>query len=121
MRLTIVCKQSQFKLISLYYSNEAKPYQTIQTSSIRYIFSKQLSESRRNALSEELETTRVQCEASERNRRKADAETQDAINRISDLTSQVNTLTNERRRLDGELAVVMGDLEDLSGSKAVSI
>ncbi|KAM7535829.1 hypothetical protein Aperf_G00000098726 [Anoplocephala perfoliata] len=77
----------------------------------------QLSESRRQTATEELEVLRVQSEASERGRRKAESETQEIINRLSEVNAQVNSLTADKRRLEGELAIAQGDIEDLNGSK----
>lgn len=62
---------------------------------------------------------RVQLEASERSRRKAESETQEITNRVSELNTQVNNLTADKRRLEGELAIAQGDIEDLNGSKLV--
>lgn len=62
---------------------------------------------------------RVQLEASEKSRRKAESETQEVTTRVSELNAQVNGLTADKRRLESELTIALGDIEDLNGTKLV--
>lgn len=84
------------------------------------IGSDQICENRRNALNDEVETLRSQLEVTERLKRKTEEDSVETVNRIAELTNQINTLTTERRKLEGQVSVLQGDLEDAAGAKEVS-
>ena len=49
---------------------------------------------------------------SERNRKNAENELADTSARLSEVTLQVTSLTNDKRRLEGDLAAMQSDLDD---------
>ncbi|VDD75996.1 unnamed protein product, partial [Mesocestoides corti] len=72
----------------------------------------QASERKRLAIASELEEVRSQLELSDRARKNAESELNDANTRISELTMTVNTLTNDKRRLEGDIGVMQADLDE---------
>lgn len=67
----------------------------------------------------EADDLRNQLEASERARKNAENEAQELGGRVSELTLHVNTLINDKRRLEGDLGVIQGDLDDAINAKQV--
>lgn len=81
----------------------------------------QVSERKRIALASEVEEIRSQLELSDRARKNAESELNDANGRISELTLSVNTLTNDKRRLEGDIGVMQGDLDEAVNARKVPL
>ena len=79
----------------------------------------QASERKRIALTSEIEEIRSQLELSDRARKNAESELNDANGRVSELTMTVNTLTNDKRRLEGDIGVMQGDLDEAVNARKV--
>jgi len=72
-----------------------------------------IAERRANALHGELEESRTLLEQSDRGRRHAETELNDAKEQISSLTSLNSTLGASKRKLDGEMQALQADLEEM--------
>lgn len=81
----------------------------------------QASERKRIAITAELEEIRSQFELADRARKNAESELNDANVRISELTITINSLTNDKRRLEGDIGVMQGDLDEAVNARKVSI
>lgn len=79
----------------------------------------QVSERKRITITAELEEVRSQLELSDRARKNAESELNDANTRISELTLMVNTLTNDKRRLEGDIGIMQGDLDEAVNARKV--
>lgn len=66
-----------------------------------------------------MEELRGALEASDRARKHAENEMNEAQARVSELTMQVNTLTNDKRRLEGDIGVMQGDMDEAINAKQV--
>lgn len=80
----------------------------------------QMSENRRATLADEVDTLRNQLELIERLKRKCEEDAAENVSRIGDLNSQISNFTNERRKLEGQLSVLQGDMDDAVGAKEVA-
>jgi chromosome segregation ATPase len=60
----------------------------------------------------EVETIRTQYESSERARKHAENEAGEAGSKVSEMTLIVNTLTSEKRHMEGDLSVMQADLDE---------
>ncbi|CAH8831109.1 unnamed protein product [Trichobilharzia szidati] len=81
----------------------------------------QICENRRSALSNEVDSLRSQLEITERLKRKLEEESSENMSKFGGLTIQINNLTAERRKLEGQIAILQGDLDDVTGAKDVAI
>merc|ERR1719228_2400536 len=80
-----------------------------------------ISERKRIALGQELEDARSLLEAAERARKNAQDELTEVNIRISELSIQITALTNDKRRMEGELGALQSDLDDaLNGQHAAN-
>lgn len=70
------------------------------------------SEKRRIALTSELEDCRSALENSERGRKGAEAERDEATSRVSELNIHITSLSNEKRRLEGDNTGLLAELEE---------
>ncbi|VDQ09503.1 unnamed protein product [Trichobilharzia regenti] len=60
-------------------------------------------------------------EITERLKRKLEEESSENMSKFGGLTIQINNLTAERRKLEGQIAILQGDLDDVTGAKDVAI
>ncbi|ROT72642.1 myosin heavy chain type 1 [Penaeus vannamei] len=72
-----------------------------------------IAERRFNALHGELEESRTLLEQSDRGRRHAETELNDAREQINNFTNQNTALTASKRKLEGEMATLQADLEEM--------
>ncbi|KAH3838862.1 paramyosin-like isoform X1 [Dreissena polymorpha] len=78
-----------------------------------------VSERKRIALATELEDVRTLLESAERARKNAENELQDATVRVSELSIQITSITNDKRRMEADIAAMQADLDDaLNGRTA---
>ncbi|XP_018649677.1 putative paramyosin [Schistosoma mansoni] len=80
----------------------------------------QITEHKRLQLANEIEEIRSTLENLERLRKHAETELEEAQSRVSELTIQVNTLTNDKRRLEGDIGVMQADMDDAINAKQAS-
>ncbi|KAK4472912.1 hypothetical protein MN116_004118 [Schistosoma mekongi] len=80
----------------------------------------QICESRRSVLANEAEGLRCQLEITEKLKRKLEEESCENMSKFGGLTLQVNNLTIEKRRLESQVAVLQGDLDDATSAKNVA-
>ncbi|VEL24416.1 unnamed protein product [Protopolystoma xenopodis] len=76
-----------------------------------------VSERKRITLQGELEEMRSLVENAERARKHAESELTEAHSRISELTIQITTISNDKRRLEGDIGVMQADLDDAINAK----
>ncbi|XP_042858718.1 myosin heavy chain, muscle-like [Penaeus japonicus] len=74
-----------------------------------------IAERRFNALHGELEESRTLLEQSDRGRRHAETELNDAREQINNFTNQNAGLTASKRKLEGEMHTLQADLEEMLG------
>lgn len=76
-------------------------------------------ERKRIALTTELEDIRSLLETSERARKNAENELGDAGSRVSELTISITALTNDKRRMEGDMSAMQADLDEaVNGRRA---
>ncbi len=72
----------------------------------------QASERRANILAGEIEDLRTQLETTERGRKVADGELQEAVDRVSELSSTNSSIASMKRKLETDIQTMQTDLED---------
>jgi len=74
-------------------------------------------ERKRIALQTELEDVRALLETSERARKNAEGELHECSSRINELTINITAMSNDKRRLEADLAAMHGDLDEAMNAR----
>nr|XP_053645271.1 myosin heavy chain, muscle-like [Cherax quadricarinatus] len=72
-----------------------------------------IAERRANAINAELEESRSLLEQSDRGRRQAEAELREVLEQVNSFSSQNNTLSLSKRKLEGEMTTLQADLDEM--------
>ncbi|XP_067673666.1 myosin heavy chain, striated muscle-like [Haliotis asinina] len=80
----------------------------------------QTLERRCNILKGENEEMRTSLESSERARKAAEVELNDATDRVNELTVQMTSISSQKRKFDNEIAAMMSDLDDMNNQLKTS-
>ncbi|KAK3868077.1 hypothetical protein Pcinc_026512 [Petrolisthes cinctipes] len=72
-----------------------------------------IAERRTNALTGELEESRSLLEQSDRGRRQAETDLNDANEQISSFGSQITSLTSAKRKIESEIQTIQADLDEM--------
>merc|ERR1711936_673318 len=73
-----------------------------------------------HAVRNELEETKTQLEAADRQRRGAEQELSDVMEQVADSTLQNQSLQSSKRKLDSEMQTLHADLEEMIGESRIA-